>query len=163
MLSTSDPCLVNLDSRKYNILHKFVHFLLQFFFSVIPSIHRCCGHRGIKAVRLTYTPLVSTFMQDRTRNLKSLAGAQLGRLASSNAANRAYDLASRARGAVEQASPARGSPSNSQSQSQGQGQGQSWSQWAWDKLPRRGPTIPGVETVHLFPGWATRRFQNRDG
>ncbi|KAG8834561.1 hypothetical protein FRC17_008395 [Serendipita sp. 399] len=91
-------------------------------------------------------------MQDRTRNLKAFAGSQLTRLASSNAVNRAYELALKAKGAVEQSTP----PASTD------GQPQTWREWARSKIPSRGPPVLGVETVHLFPGWATRRSTNRD-
>ncbi|KAG8788635.1 hypothetical protein FRC15_003159 [Serendipita sp. 397] len=92
-------------------------------------------------------------MQDRTKNLKAFAGSQLTRLASSNAVNRAYELAIKAKGAVEQKTPPLSTTN---------GQPQTWREWAASKIPSRGPSIPGVETVHLFPGWATRRSTNKD-
>lgn len=37
---------------------------------------------------------------------------------------------------------------------------QSWSQWAGQKLRQvQGETTPSVESLSLFPGWATRRFR----
>lgn len=36
---------------------------------------------------------------------------------------------------------------------------QSWGQWAGQKLRQvQGEAIPSVESLSLFPGWATRRF-----
>ena len=36
---------------------------------------------------------------------------------------------------------------------------QSWSQWAGQKLRQvQGEATPSVESLSLFPGWATRRF-----
>ncbi|KIM20202.1 hypothetical protein M408DRAFT_334076, partial [Serendipita vermifera MAFF 305830] len=98
-------------------------------------------------------------MSEHSRNLRAFAGTQFTRLASSNAVNRAYDLASKAKGAVEQAATNSqpSTPPNGPS-----GQQQSWKQWALEKIPGRGPPVVGVEAVHLFPGWATRRSQNRD-
>ena len=94
-------------------------------------------------------------MQDKGRNLKAFAGSQLTRLASSNAVNRAYELGVRVKDAAVQAS---------QPSTPGEGgQSQSWKEWAIQKIPTRGPSNPGVETVYLFPGWATRRSTNRDG
>ncbi|CAG8731381.1 3501_t:CDS:2, partial [Acaulospora colombiana] len=84
-------------------------------------------------------------MQERSRNLRSFAGTQLNRIASSNAVNKAYDLASKAREAVSQASPSSTPPPS------GSGQPQTWREWALQKLPKRGPDVAGVETVYLFP------------
>ncbi|PVG03324.1 hypothetical protein CPB86DRAFT_772208 [Serendipita vermifera] len=95
-------------------------------------------------------------MQERSRNLRSFAGTQLNRIASSSAVNKAYDLASKAREAVTQASQSSTPPPS------GNGQPQTWREWALQKLPKRGPDVVGVETVYLFPGWATRVSQNRD-
>jgi hypothetical protein len=97
-------------------------------------------------------------MQERSRNLRAFAGTQLTRIASSGAVNKAYDLASKARGAVAQASGSSTPPLTNNG-----GQPQTWREWALQKLPTRGPGIPGVETVYLFPGWATRVSQDRDG
>ena len=78
-------------------------------------------------------------MQDRSRNLRAFAGTQFTRIASSNAVNRAYDLASKAKGAVvEQASSSR-PPVGAN------GQPQTWKEWALQKIPMRGPPVVGVE------------------
>ena len=41
-----------------------------------------------------------------------------------------------------------------------EGQQPGWRQWAKDKIRRRSPTKSFTvdECVHLFPGWATRRY-----
>lgn len=93
-------------------------------------------------------------MQERGRNFKAFAGSQLTRLASSNAVNRAYELGVRVKDAAVQASQSSVPTSG--------GQPQSWKEWALQKIPTRGPTNPGVETVYLFPGWATRKSTNKD-
>jgi hypothetical protein len=83
-------------------------------------------------------------MQDRTRNLRAFAGNQFTRIASSNAVNRAYDLASKAKDAVvEQASGSR--PSTPPVGVNGQPQ--SWKEWALQKIPMRGPPVVGIEVI----------------
>ena len=95
---------------------------------------------------------------ERPRTLKSIASAQLSRVASSNVVNRAADIASRIRA---QAVQSYNQPGDNESRSQQQG----WGAWAWERLPKRGNSSPnlGIEKVMLFPGWATRRYLGRDG
>lgn len=82
-----------------------------------------------------------TTMSERTRNIRAFAGNQFTRIASSNAVSRAYDLASKAKGAVEQAASSQPStPPNGTT-----GQTQSWKEWAMQKIPGRGPPVVGVE------------------
>lgn len=97
-------------------------------------------------------------MNDR-RNIRALANSQISRLAQSNAVNRAYGFASRLRTGPEQAEGNNTSGADASAQP-----AQSWSQWAWDKLPKR-PSTPnqGIEKVSLFPGWCTRRFEGKVG
>jgi len=83
-------------------------------------------------------------MQDRTRNLRAFAGNQFSKFASSNAVNRAYDLAAKAKEAMEQVSNSR--PSTPAGEN---GQPQTWRQWAMQKIPMRGPPVVGVE-VHIL-------------
>jgi hypothetical protein len=85
-------------------------------------------------------------MQDRSKNLRAFAGTQFTRIASSNAVNRAYDLASKAKGAVvEQAAGSRPhTPVGAN------GQPQTWKEWALQKIPMRGPPVVGVE-VYITP------------